>query len=89
MGLTFINLHREDDKNPAFWSGVCLHNMANLAKEGTTIRRVMESVFRYFDNGNLWSIDHGLAISVLKDILFLMDDSGRLTYFMLFFSCII
>jgi len=52
--------------------------MANLTKEGTTIRRVMESIFRYFDNGNLWSIDNGLAISVLKDILFLMDDSGTL-----------
>ncbi|BAT85267.1 hypothetical protein LR48_Vigan03g216400 [Vigna angularis] len=73
----------EDDKNPAFWSGVCLHNMANLAKEGTTIRRVMESIFRYFDNGNLWSIDHGLAISVLKDILFLMDDSEKNTHVLL------
>jgi len=66
--------------NPSFWSGVCLHNMANLAKEGTTIRRVMESLFRYFDNGNLWSINHGLAFSVLKDMLFLMDDSGTLTF---------
>jgi len=54
--------------------------MANLAKEGTTIRRVMESLFRYFDNGNLWSIKHGLACSVLKDILFLMDDSGILFF---------
>jgi hypothetical protein len=54
--------------------------MANLAKEGTTIRRVMESMFRYFDNGNLWSINHGLAISVLKDILFLMDDSGMVFF---------
>ncbi|KAL2320766.1 hypothetical protein Fmac_029735 [Flemingia macrophylla] len=70
----------EDDLNPSFWSGVCLHNMANLAKEGTTIRRVMESLFRYFDNGNLWSINHGLAFSVLKDMLFLMDDSGTLTF---------
>ncbi|TKY62611.1 EFR3-like cmp44E [Spatholobus suberectus] len=75
-----INVAMEDDMNPSFWSGVCLHNMANLAKEGTTIRRVMESLFRYFDNGNLWSINHGLAFSVLKDILFLMDDSGILTF---------
>lgn len=54
--------------------------MANLAKEGTTIRRVMESLFRYFDDGNLWSINNGLAFSVLKDILFLMDDSGILFF---------
>ncbi|XP_020212613.1 uncharacterized protein LOC109797106 isoform X2 [Cajanus cajan] len=73
----------EDDMNPSFWSGVCLHNMANLAKEGTTIRRVMESLFRYFDNGNLWSIDHGLAFSVLKDMLFLMDDSEKNTHVLL------
>ncbi|XP_068472708.1 protein SEMI-ROLLED LEAF 2 isoform X2 [Phaseolus vulgaris] len=73
----------EDDKNPSFWSGVCLHNMANLTREGTTIRRVMESIFRYFDSGNLWSIDDGLAISVLKDILFLMDDSEKNTHVLL------
>ncbi|XP_004493505.1 protein SEMI-ROLLED LEAF 2 isoform X2 [Cicer arietinum] len=78
-----VNFAMEDDKNPSFWSGVCLHNMANLAKEGTTIRRVMESLFRYFDNGNLWSINHGLAFSVLKDILFLMDDSEKNTHVLL------
>ncbi|KAG5055131.1 hypothetical protein JHK85_007641 [Glycine max] len=78
-----INVAMEDDMNPSFWSGVCLHNMANLAKEGTTIRRVMESLFRYFDNGNLWSINHGLAFSVLKDMLFLMDDSEKSTHVLL------
>ncbi|KAJ1408983.1 hypothetical protein SESBI_23156 [Sesbania bispinosa] len=78
-----VNLPMEDDKNPSFWSGLCLHNMANLAKEGTTIRRIMESLFRYFDNGNLWSINHGLAFSVLKDMLFLMDDSEKNTHVLL------
>ncbi|GKV25742.1 hypothetical protein SLEP1_g35137 [Rubroshorea leprosula] len=39
----------EDAKNPGFWSRVCLHNMAKLAKEATTMRRVLESLFRYFD----------------------------------------
>ncbi|KAK7336565.1 hypothetical protein VNO77_17110 [Canavalia gladiata] len=78
-----VNVAMEDDMNPSFWSGVCLHNMANLAKEGTTIRRVMESLFRYFDNGNLWSINHGLAFSVLKDMLFLTDDSEKNTHVLL------
>lgn len=58
--------------------------MAKLAKEATTIRRVLESLFRYFDNGNLWSLKHGLAISVLEDIQFLMDSSG--TNFFIFGS---
>lgn len=49
--------------------------MAKLAKEATTTRRVLESLFRYFDNGNLWSADHGLAFPVLKDIQVLMESS--------------
>lgn len=73
----------EDAKNPGFWSRVCLHNMATLAKEATTIRRVVESLFRFFDNGNLWSLQNGLAFSVLKDMQLLMDGSGQNTHFLL------
>lgn len=50
--------------------------MAKLAKEATTTRRVLESLFRCFDNGKLWPAHHGLAFPVLKDMQFLMDDSG-------------
>ncbi|KAJ7972220.1 ARM repeat superfamily protein [Quillaja saponaria] len=75
-----LNVTMEDAKNPFFWSRVCLHNMADSAKEGTTIRRVLESLFRYFDNGNLWSVECGLAFVVLKDMLFLMDNSGENTH---------
>lgn len=78
-----INVTAEDSMNPCFWSRVCLHNMAKLAKEATTIRRVLESLFRYFDNENLWSPEHGLAFPVLKDIQFLMDNSGHSTHFLL------
>ncbi|EXB93652.1 hypothetical protein L484_018038 [Morus notabilis] len=48
-----------------------------------TIRRVLESLFRYFDNGNLWSPNNGLAFPVLKDIQFLMDSSGQNTHVLL------
>ncbi|PQQ17848.1 hypothetical protein Pyn_24427 [Prunus yedoensis var. nudiflora] len=78
-----LNVKVEDAKNPCFWSRVCLQNMAKLAKEATTIRRVLESVFRYFDNGNLWSPEHGLAFPVLKDIQLLMDTSGQNTHVLL------
>ncbi|XP_058728224.1 protein SEMI-ROLLED LEAF 2 [Vicia villosa] len=78
-----INITIEDAKDPSFWSRVCLHNMANLAKEGTSIRRIMESLFRYFDNGSLWTMDHGLAFYVLKDMLFSIDDSGKNTHVLL------
>ncbi|KAM0981155.1 protein SEMI-ROLLED LEAF 2-like isoform X2 [Malus sylvestris] len=78
-----LNVTVEDAKNPCFWSRVCLHNMAKLAKEATTIRRVLESLFRYFDTGNLWSPKYGLAIPVLKDIQVLMDDCGPSTHILL------
>ncbi|XP_059668417.1 protein SEMI-ROLLED LEAF 2 isoform X2 [Cornus florida] len=74
------NVTGEDAKNPCFWSRVCLNNMAKLGREATTMRRVLESLFRYFDNGNLW---HGLAFPVLKDMQILMDDSGENTQVLL------
>lgn len=69
-------MSREDSINPKFWSKVCLHNMAKLAKEGTTVRRVLDSLFCYFDNSNVWSIQHGVALSVLLDMQFIMENSG-------------
>lgn len=62
--------------SPGFWSRVCIQNMAKLAKEGTTVRRVLESLFRYFDNANLWSPEHGLALSVLLDMQSIIENSG-------------
>ncbi|KAL6981192.1 hypothetical protein U1Q18_022823 [Sarracenia purpurea var. burkii] len=78
-----VNVTVEDASTPQFWSRVCLHNMAKLAKEATTIRRVLESLFRYFDNGNLWSPEYGLALSVLLDMQLLMESSGQNTHFLL------
>lgn len=71
---SFVN--REDSRNPKFWSKVCLHNMAKLAKEATTVRRVLESLFRYFDNADLWSREHGVALVVLLDMQSIMENSG-------------
>ncbi|KAL0453097.1 UNVERIFIED_CONTAM: protein SEMI-ROLLED LEAF 2 [Sesamum latifolium] len=78
-----LNVAEEESKNPCFWSRVCLHNMAKLGKEATTMRRVLESLFRYFDNGNLWAAKDGIAFPVLKDMQLLMDDSGQNTHFLL------
>ncbi|KAL7097914.1 hypothetical protein ACP275_10G173100 [Erythranthe tilingii] len=78
-----LNVAEEDSKNPCFWSRVCLQNMAKLGREATTMRRVLESLFRYFDNGNLWPIKDGIAFPVLKDIQLLMDDSGENTHLLL------
>ena len=68
--------NREDAKNPKFWSRVCLHNLAKLAKEATTVRRVLESLFRYFDFNEVWSTENGLALYVLQDVQLLIERSG-------------
>ncbi|KAL9255681.1 SEMI-ROLLED LEAF 2-like protein [Drosera capensis] len=76
-------LSQEDAKNPGFWSRICLHNMAKPGKEATTTRRILECLFRYFDNGRLWSFKFGLALPVLKDMQSVMEDCGDNTHFLL------
>ncbi|XP_027909256.1 uncharacterized protein LOC114168575 [Vigna unguiculata] len=78
-----LNVPVDDAKNPGFWSRICVQNMAKLAKEGTTVRRVLESLFRYFDNANLWSPEHGLALSVLLNMQSIIENSGQNTHLLL------
>ncbi|KAK9057715.1 hypothetical protein SSX86_022551 [Deinandra increscens subsp. villosa] len=78
-----LNVLAVDAKNPNFWSRLCLQNMANLGKEATTMRRVLESLFRNFDSENLWPFPQGVAYPVLKDMQIIMDESGHNTHFLL------
>ncbi|XVF79641.1 hypothetical protein PTKIN_Ptkin15bG0005400 [Pterospermum kingtungense] len=78
-----VHVPAEESENPKFWSKVCLHNMAYLAKEATTVRRVLESLFRFFDNEELWSIQHGVALSVLQDMQLIIEKCGENTHFLL------
>ncbi|XP_031125263.1 uncharacterized protein LOC116027687 isoform X1 [Ipomoea triloba] len=64
-------------KSPSYWSRVCLHNIALLAKEATTIRRVLEPLFHSFDSENYWSPQNGLAHSVLLYLQALLEESGE------------
>ncbi|KAG2655957.1 hypothetical protein PVAP13_1KG045300 [Panicum virgatum] len=66
-----------DAKDPYFWSRICVHNMATLSREATTFRRVMDSLFRHFDNTNSWSSKNGLALCVLLDMQMFMENSGK------------
>ncbi|XP_039780002.1 protein SEMI-ROLLED LEAF 2-like isoform X2 [Panicum virgatum] len=72
-----IHLPMEDAKDPYFWSRICVHNMATLSREATTFRRVMDSLFRHFDNTNSWSSKNGLALCVLLDMQMFMENSGK------------
>lgn len=77
------NQNREDAEDPAFWCKASLHNMAKLGKEATTTRRVLESLFRYFDEDNLWPTESGIAVPILKDMQYTMDASGENAHLML------
>ncbi|KAJ4956302.1 hypothetical protein NE237_013085 [Protea cynaroides] len=70
-------------KSPMYWARVCLHNMAGLAKEATTIRRVLEPLFRNFDSENLWSPENGLACSILSEMQTLIEKSGKNSHLLL------
>ncbi|CAH2058461.1 unnamed protein product [Thlaspi arvense] len=78
-----LSVKMEDSLDPSFWSKVCLHNMAKLGEEATTMRRILESLFRYFDVGYLWSTENSIALPVLRDLQFLMEISGQRTHFLL------
>ncbi|XP_020573635.1 uncharacterized protein LOC110020023 [Phalaenopsis equestris] len=73
----------DEYKNSKFWSKVCVHNMAMLATEATTVRHVLESIFRYLDSGNLWSPPNGIAFSVLLDLQRIMEKSGQNAHLLL------
>ncbi|CAO2172399.1 unnamed protein product [Urochloa humidicola] len=73
-------------ENPAHWARVCLRNMANIAKEATTVRRVLDPLFRLFDRYDYWSPENGIALSVLQEMQKLMDKSGQHGHLLLSFT---
>ncbi|KAG2593567.1 hypothetical protein PVAP13_5NG012501 [Panicum virgatum] len=73
-------------ENPAHWARVCLRNMANIAKEATTVRRVLDPLFRLFDSHDYWSPENGIALSVLQEMQKLMDKSGQHGHLLLSFT---
>ncbi|KAH0461611.1 hypothetical protein IEQ34_009186 [Dendrobium chrysotoxum] len=71
-------------RSPSYWSRVCLQNMFNIAKEATTVRRILEPLLCIFDEGNYWSADKGIAISVLSLVQELMEKSGQNNHLLLY-----
>ncbi|KAG7596001.1 Armadillo-type fold [Arabidopsis suecica] len=64
-------------KSPSYWSMVCLCNIAKLAKETTTVRRVLEPLLTAFDSGDYWSPQKGVASSVLLFLQSRLEESGE------------
>ncbi|KAL0865430.1 hypothetical protein Bca101_044548 [Brassica carinata] len=64
-------------KSPSYWSMACLCNIAKLAKETTTVRRVLEPLLNAFDCGSYWSPEKGVASSVLLFLQSRLEESGE------------
>ncbi|XP_062107804.1 protein SEMI-ROLLED LEAF 2 isoform X2 [Humulus lupulus] len=73
----------DNSKRPSYWSRICLSNMAKLAKEATTVRRVLEPLFQNFDSENHWSPENGLAYPVLMYLQSILEESGENSHLLL------
>lgn len=80
---TKVDPTMDTSKSPSYWSGVCLHNMARLAKEATTVRRVLEPLFHNFDAENNWSLAKGTALSILAYLQSVLQESGENSHLLL------
>ncbi|KAL0697355.1 hypothetical protein Bca4012_053477 [Brassica carinata] len=76
--VTDYNLENMDiSKSPSYWSMICLCNIAKLAKETTTVRRVLEPLLNAFDSGDYWSPQKSVASSVLLFLQCRLEESGE------------
>ncbi|XP_021609744.1 protein SEMI-ROLLED LEAF 2 isoform X2 [Manihot esculenta] len=73
----------DTSKCPSYWSKVCLRNMARLAKEATTVRRVLEPLFHNFDTSNHWPLETGVAYPVLIYLQSLLEEAGENSHLLL------
>ncbi|CAF2261510.1 protein SEMI-ROLLED LEAF 2-like isoform X1 [Brassica napus] len=76
--VTDYNLEKnmENSKSASYWSMVCLCNIAKLAKETTTVRRVLEPLLSAFDSGDYWSPQKSVASSVLLFLQSRLEESA-------------
>ncbi|KAJ0253150.1 hypothetical protein HA466_0122270 [Hirschfeldia incana] len=69
-------LTKEETEMPKVWAQICLQRMVDLAKESTTLRRVLDPMFSYFNSRRQWTPPNGLAMIVLSDATYMMETSG-------------
>ncbi|XP_071697859.1 protein SEMI-ROLLED LEAF 2-like [Rutidosis leptorrhynchoides] len=61
-------LTREEAETPKIWAQICIQRMVELAKESTTMRRVLDPMFIFFDTNRQWIAPRGLGLTVLSDM---------------------
>ncbi|XP_039143938.1 protein SEMI-ROLLED LEAF 2-like [Dioscorea cayenensis subsp. rotundata] len=67
---------REESENPKVWARICINKLAELAKESTTMWRLLDPMLVYFDIGKHWPPRNGLALIVLSDMACFVKGSG-------------
>lgn len=81
MNPTYYDLFewlcREERESPEAWSHICVQKLAELAKESTTMRRILDPMLSYFDMKKQWAPRHGLALLVLSDMSYLENSLGK------------
>lgn len=70
-------LTREEIEKPEIWAQICIQRMVELGKESTTMRRVLDPMFVYFDFKQQWDPHKGLAMIVLSMMAYFMENSGN------------
>lgn len=70
-------LTREEVQTPKVWAQICIQRMVDLAKESTTMRRVLDPMFVYFDMRRQWLPQRGLAPTVLSDMSSFVENPGH------------
>ncbi|KAK8983664.1 hypothetical protein V6N11_009453 [Hibiscus sabdariffa] len=73
----------DTSKSPSYWSKVVLSNIARMAKEATTIRRVLAPLLKNFDDEDHWSEEKGVAFSVLMYLQLIMEETGEKSHVLL------
>lgn len=56
--------------------------MVELAKESTTMRRILDPMFVYFDTNRHWVPPRGLGLIVLSDMAYFVESPGIYTFFL-------
>nr|GEX46087.1 protein EFR3 homolog B [Tanacetum cinerariifolium] len=66
-------LTREEAESPKVWAQICVQRMVELAKESTTMRRILDPLFTYFDTNRQWVPPNGLGLIVLSDMAYFVE----------------
>ncbi|XP_010267987.1 PREDICTED: uncharacterized protein LOC104605067 isoform X2 [Nelumbo nucifera] len=72
----FSLLTREEIETPKIWAQICIQRVVELAKESTTMRRVLDPMFIYFDTKRKWVPRQGLSVVVLSDMCYFAENPG-------------